>query len=108
MDLNDPAIAEAVSGLCFPQPRASYLTPFIFVNEQANGIDWTTIYRVCGEIAVSRSIGESDDRGVFGWLEDCCICASTKRATSLTIVNRRHAIQRIHSRRVGVGLFCLA
>lgn len=34
-----------------------------YVMNQATGIDWVTIYRVCGDMAVSRSIGDPDYKG---------------------------------------------
>ncbi len=34
-----------------------------YIHSQARTIDWVTIYRVCGDIAVSRSIGDIDYKG---------------------------------------------
>jgi serine/threonine protein phosphatase PrpC len=33
------------------------------VRDKAQQVNWTTIYRVCGELAVSRSIGDPDYKG---------------------------------------------
>eukprot|EP00602_Paraphysomonas_sp_CaronLab_P002178 CAMPEP_0185027176 /NCGR_PEP_ID=MMETSP1103-20130426/11952_1 /TAXON_ID=36769 /ORGANISM="Paraphysomonas bandaiensis, Strain Caron Lab Isolate" /LENGTH=797 /DNA_ID=CAMNT_0027561053 /DNA_START=38 /DNA_END=2431 /DNA_ORIENTATION=- len=46
MDLNDPDVVDA-----------------------ASGIDWTEIYRVCGEISVSRSIGDMPYKGFVPGVE---------------------------------------